>query len=177
MSNDDDDIFEKTFGSLDIEASDNEQSDNETLEPVPEEEQQEPQEKPKKEKKKRKPMSDERKKQLLLNLQKGRETAKLNRMKIAKAKKIKKLEKDEEIDNIILEHVKKSKSKRTKEDELQEEINNLKKQLENKNVKISNNDEKKPLLEKVNKKTVETIHKEQQKKPVIKGNFFNSYWN
>ena len=59
----------------------------------------------------------------MINLKKGRETSRINRAKKAKAKKIVKLEKDEEIDNIIINNRKKKQSNLSEEH--QKELNEL----------------------------------------------------
>mgnify|MGYP003141368817 CR=1 FL=1 len=86
MSDTEQDIFEKTFGSLRPDEINSSESEKE-LEEKEEVEQEIVEEKPKKKPRKKREMTPERKAKLLENLKKGRETAKLNRQKKAKAKK------------------------------------------------------------------------------------------
>ena len=79
---------------------------------------------PKKEKKikKKRVISDERRKQLLENLKKGRETSRINRGKKKTARELKKREKEIEIDDTIKKSLKIS----NREKELENEIETLK---------------------------------------------------
>ena len=169
MSDSEEDIFEKTYGSLTNSKSESDEEERErTPTPIPEPVEEE--EKPKKKTRKKAEMTPERKAQLLENLRKGREKAKLNRQKKAKLKKIKKAEEDLKIDEEILEHAKKSYNKHSKEKELQDEIEKLKKQLEEKEEKklepIEENIEIDILEEKTKPKKVknlDTVIKNQNK--------------
>ena len=69
-----------------------------------EEAEQPPSEKPKKEKKKRPPLSEERKNQLKLQLQKGRETSARNRAAKALEKKIKKEDEQKKRAKVIADY-------------------------------------------------------------------------
>lgn len=109
-------------------------------------------------KKKKREISAERKAQLLENLKKGRETSRINRAKKAKAKKIIKLEKDEEIDNIIINNRKKKQSNLSEEH--QKELNELrefKKQYESRK-ETKEPPKKDPYIE---KKKLETVIEEK----------------
>ena len=75
-------------------------------------------------KKKKREISEERRKQLLINLKKGRETSRINRMKKGKAKKIKKQNEQIEIDDTIKKHINK-KSNKDYESELETLRNEL----------------------------------------------------
>lgn len=82
---------------------------------------------PKKEKKikKKRVISDERRKQLLENLKKGRETSRINRGKKKTARELKKREKEIEIDDTIKKSLKIS----NREKELENEIETLKNKI------------------------------------------------
>tara|TARA_R110002072_G_scaffold113962_3_gene243760 strand:+ start:1251 stop:1715 length:465 start_codon:yes stop_codon:yes gene_type:complete len=109
--------------------------------------------------KKKRVISAERKAQLLENLKKGRETSKINRAKKKKAKEILKADKNEEIDNIIINNRKKKENKNT---EL-EELRAFKKQYEERMTK-----QEKPFLSKNynNKEKVEFKEVKEINKPV-----------
>jgi len=120
MSESEEEIFEANNPAPTPPSSDSE-SENEYLPPP----------KPKKEKKEKKPrggvMDEARRERLLANLKKGRETARINRLKRSEVKRIKQREKKSEIDDIIL----KDRDKRKSLDTYKEEIENLKLQIKN----------------------------------------------
>mgnify|MGYP003654968002 FL=1 len=103
----------------------------------------------------KKVISEARKKQLLLNLKKGRETSRINRQKKATAKKIKKQSEVIEIDETIKNYAHKTKSNTDYENE----ILTLKEQLKNLSVKSEPIKEVKEYndSEATNKKIIETI--------------------
>ena len=176
MSDSEDDLFEKSFGNLKIESE--EEPVSEPEEPISEAIQNTV---PKKKPRKKREMTPERKKILLENLARGRETAKLNRQKKAKVKKIKKQKEEIEIDETLLQHAKKSYTKHSKEKELMDEIEKLKHQLETQN-KQSNLEQN---VEFINKKEqakqsktpdlMKEVKKQTPKK--IKNISFDSFWN
>ena len=169
MSDSEDDLFEKSFGNLKMVVEDEEE---EVSEPEPEE--------PKKKPRKKREMTPERKKKLLENLARGRETAKLNRQKKAKVKKINKQKEEIEIDETLLQHAKKSYTKHSKERELMDEIEKLKNQLETQkepNVEFINKD--KPTSEAVKNTKKTDLMKEVKKQTPqkIKNVSFDSFWD
>ena len=85
----------------------------------------EPLTKNKRKENKKKGMTPERREQLLLNLAKGRETSRLNRIKKGKAKKIIKAQKKDEIDEIIEKDLK----KKTRVADLEEKLRLLEEKL------------------------------------------------
>lgn len=133
----------------------------ETIEPEPEPEPIAQQQKEKPKRKKRE-MTPERKAILLENLRRGRETASKNRKKKALARKIKKQEQDDEIDEVIVKSI----EKKTKTKQIFNDYEDLKKRYdilnneyteyrgsntksirEPKPIKNMDNDDLKPIME------------------------------
>jgi len=82
---------------------------------------------------KKREMTAERKAQLLENLKKGRETAKINRQKRAEYKKILKQNEKKKIDDVLIKDYEIRNNKKSKEDEnvrLQKEIEELKMKID-----------------------------------------------
>lgn len=185
MSDSEDDLFEKSFGNLKMVVEEDEEEEQ-VSEPEPEPVS-EPTEEPKKKPRKKREMTPERKKKLLENLARGRETAKLNRQKKAKVKKIKKQKEEIEIDETLLQHAKKSYTKHSKERELMDEIEKLKHQLETQkepNVEFINKD--KPIKQsnteqssyKKSKETPDLMKEVKKQTPQKINNVsFDSFWD
>ena len=167
MSDSEDDLFEKTYGNLKIKEPSSSS----------EEQEQEPEPEPVKKERKKTVMTPERKKQLLENLKKGRETAKINRQKKAQVKKIKKHKEVLEIDETLLKHAKTSYDSHTKERNLMDEIEKLKNQLETQkepNVKFIVEEKK----EKKEKKEIHLQEEIEKQKPKKKSNVsFKNFWD
>lgn len=86
---------------------------------------------PKKQRKKRPPLTEERKAQLLKNLEAGRKKALENRQKKAQAKKIIKKKKEEEVDNLIKEDLNIKKYEATEKSKIRDELNEMKAMMKN----------------------------------------------
>jgi len=91
----------------------------------------EAEEKPKKPRKKRPPLTEERKAQLLKNLEAGRKKAMENRQKKAQAKKIIKKKKEEEMDNLIKEDLMAKKYEASEKNKLRDDLDEMKKMMKN----------------------------------------------
>lgn len=96
----------------------------------------------KKAKKPRKPMTEERRKMLISNLQRGRETAKLNRQKSALAKKILKNKKKTDVEKVIEADIFEKSNRRNLEDEIKELKESIKELKGGKKLKEIPEDEK-----------------------------------
>lgn len=111
---------------------------------------------PKKQRKKRPPLTEERKAQLLANLEKGRLKALENRKKKAQVKKIIKKKKEEEMDTLIQEDLAAKKSQASEKNKLREDLDEMKlmmKKLMEENSQLQANQAKsvpKPTLSPVN---------------------------
>ena len=86
---------------------------------------------PVKKRKKRAPLTEERKAQLLKNLEAGRKKALEVRQKKAQAKKILKKKKDEEMDNLIKEDLMSKKFEKTEKDKLRQDLDEMKNMMKN----------------------------------------------
>ena len=86
---------------------------------------------PKKQRKKRPPLTEERKAQLLANLEKGRLKALENRKKKAQVKKIIKKKKEEEMDALIQEDLVAKKTQASEKNKLREDLDEMKLMMKN----------------------------------------------
>jgi len=86
---------------------------------------------PKKQRKKRPPLTEERKAQLLANLEKGRLKAMENRKKKAQVKKIIKKKKEEEMDTLIQEDLVAKKTQASEKNKLREDLDEMKLMMKN----------------------------------------------
>lgn len=105
---------------------------------------------PKKQRKKRPPLTEERKAQLLANLQKGRQKALENRQKKAQVKKIIKKKKEEEMDTLIQQDLVAKKSQASEKNKLRDDLDEMKlmmKKLMDENNKLKS---KEPNLSPIN---------------------------
>jgi|11_taG_2_1085331.scaffolds.fasta_scaffold01762_4 hypothetical protein len=142
-------------------------SEEDTPEPVKE-----------KPKRKKRELTPETKQRLLDNLKKGREKAKINRMKKAEAKRIIKQKERKEIDDII----DKDRESRKGKKELEEELESLRLQI--KNMKSNNTEEKKESKTDIVKEE-KKVEKQPTQKPAppqnIKKNHYSTFkgsiWN
>jgi len=119
--------------------------------------------KPKKQKKPRKPMSAEHKAKVIAGLAKAREKSAIARAKKKEVRKIKKVQADEEIDNIIREDLMKKTKKETDKDKRIKE-------LEDKLASLTLQDVLKPKKKAkiLDVEELTTIPEEEQPKPVKK---------
>jgi hypothetical protein len=88
-------------------------------------------EEPKKKRKKRPPLTEERKAQLLKNLEVGRKKAMENRKKKAQVKKIIKKKKEEEMDTLIKEDLVAKKFEASEKNKLREDLDEMKSMMKN----------------------------------------------
>jgi len=126
----------------------------------------EPLTKNKSKEKRKKGMTEQRRAQLLLNLAKGRETSRLNRMKKGKAKKIIKAQKKDEIDEIIEKDLK----KKNRVAELEDKLRLMEEKLAAKESKKKQNLELSVISEEEEEEVFDEIKKEiiSKKEPVKK---------
>ena len=124
----------------------------------------------KKPKKARKPMSEERRKILLANLQKGRETAKLNRQRAAMAKKIIKNKKKTEIEKVIEDEIFEKSNRPNLEEEIKQLKESIKEIKSSKKPKEQSQEEKEEItrLKEEIKLLKENNKKSEENKPVSK---------
>ncbi len=139
---------------------------------------------PKKQRKKRPPLTEERKAQLLKNLEAGRKKALENRKKKAQVKKIIKKKKEEEMDTLIQEDLVAKKTQASEKNKLREDLDEMKVMMRNlmeENSKLRSSTSKAPapapqlntIKEETPAQSVETIP--EKKKYISKG--IKSRWD
>ena len=147
--------------------SNNKFEDNFNKEEETIEEEKNPVEQVKKPRKKRE-MTPERKKQLLLNLAKGRETAKKNRQKTAQYKKVMKSKERQKVDDVLEEDYKQRNNKKDNEEKYNKQIKELQDKLKFFLDKEELEKSKKDIVDNSNDRTYENKEKETKLKEDIK---------